>query len=128
MIPCLARDILLFRALVHTGMCLPSRCLAMGICPREEQREQEGCRLSHLLTLVPRSRIFYSEDGGDVPPKRRFTQALHRATSQRTVFFKQDVDLLLLLVSSGMERRFRCVPGPFQSLDFIGHERQKIRE
>jgi hypothetical protein len=58
MIRYLAIDILLFRALVHTGMCLPSRCLAMGICPSEEQRDQADCRLIHLLTLVPRSRIF----------------------------------------------------------------------
>jgi hypothetical protein len=43
---------------------------------------------SHLLTLVPRSLIcipwrwrWY------VPPKRRFTQDLHGATSQKTAFF-----------------------------------------
>jgi hypothetical protein len=26
-------------------------------------------------------------DGGDVPPKRRYTQDLHGATSQKTAFF-----------------------------------------
>jgi hypothetical protein len=46
-----------------------------------------GC--SHMLTLVPRSRIFYPEDGGDIfPPKRQFTRDLHGATSQKTAFFK----------------------------------------
>jgi hypothetical protein len=31
MIHCLAMDVLLLRALVPAGMCLPSRCLAMGV-------------------------------------------------------------------------------------------------
>jgi hypothetical protein len=32
--------------------------------------------------------FFYPEDGGDTfPPKRRFTQNLHGATSQKTAFF-----------------------------------------
>jgi hypothetical protein len=31
--------------------------------------------------------FFYPEDGGDVPPKRRFTQDQHGATSQKTTFF-----------------------------------------
>jgi hypothetical protein len=42
---------------------------------------------SHLLTLVPRSRIFISWRWRRlVPPKRRFTQHLHGATSQKTAF------------------------------------------
>jgi hypothetical protein len=41
-----------------------------------------------LLTLVPRSRIFLPRRWRQyVPPKRRFTQKLHGATSQKTVFF-----------------------------------------
>jgi hypothetical protein len=43
---------------------------------------------SHLLTLVSRSRIFLPRRWGRyVPPKRRFTQDLHGATSQKTAFF-----------------------------------------
>jgi hypothetical protein len=46
-----------------------------------------GQSASHLLTLVLRG-YFYPEDGGGyVPPKRRFTQYLHGATSQKTAFF-----------------------------------------
>jgi hypothetical protein len=42
---------------------------------------------SHLLTLVPRSRIFLLWRGGRcVYPKRRFTEELRRATSQKTAF------------------------------------------
>jgi hypothetical protein len=44
---------------------------------------------SHLVTLVPRSRIFLPWRWRRyVPPKRRFTQDLHGATSQKTAFFK----------------------------------------
>jgi hypothetical protein len=59
-----------------------------------------GSVCSHLLTLVPRLRIFTlkieairsSETSvhtrsTDVPPKRRFTQDLHGVTSQKTAFF-----------------------------------------
>jgi hypothetical protein len=43
---------------------------------------------SHLLTLVPRSRIFLPWRWRRyIPPKRRFTQDLHDATSQKTAFF-----------------------------------------
>jgi hypothetical protein len=43
---------------------------------------------SHLLTLVPRLRIFLPRRWRrDVPPKLRFTQDLHGATSQKTAFF-----------------------------------------
>jgi hypothetical protein len=43
---------------------------------------------SHLLTLVPRSRIFLPWRWRQyVPPKRRFTQYPHGATSQKTAFF-----------------------------------------
>jgi hypothetical protein len=42
----------------------------------------------NLLTLVPRSRIFlHWRWRRYVPPKRRFTQDLHGATSQKTAFF-----------------------------------------
>jgi hypothetical protein len=41
---------------------------------------------SHLLTLVPRSRIFLlSRWKRPVPPKRRFTQELHGSASQKSV-------------------------------------------
>jgi hypothetical protein len=44
---------------------------------------------SHLLTLVPRSPIFLPWRWTRyVPPKRRFTQDLQGATSQKTAFFK----------------------------------------
>jgi hypothetical protein len=43
---------------------------------------------SHLLTLVPRSRIFLPWRWRRyVPPKRRLTQDLHSATFQKTTFF-----------------------------------------
>jgi hypothetical protein len=48
------------------------------------------CRscVSHLLTLVPRSLIFLPWRWRRyVPPKRRFTQYLYGATSQKTAFF-----------------------------------------
>jgi hypothetical protein len=45
---------------------------------------------SHLLTLVSRSLIFLPWRWiRYVPPKRRFTQNLHGATSQKTAFFKR---------------------------------------
>jgi hypothetical protein len=41
----------------------------------------------HLLTLVPRSRIFLPWRWRRyAPPKRRFTQDIHGATSQKTAF------------------------------------------
>jgi hypothetical protein len=47
-----------------------------------------GSACSHLLTLVHRSRIFLPwRWRRHVPPKRRFTQDLHSATSQKTTFF-----------------------------------------
>jgi hypothetical protein len=43
---------------------------------------------SHMLTLVPRSRIFIPWRWRQyVPPKHRLTQDLHDATSQKTTFF-----------------------------------------
>jgi hypothetical protein len=49
-------------------------------------RETYGC--SHLLTLVPRLWIFVPWMWRRyVPPKRRLTQDLHSATSQKTAFF-----------------------------------------
>jgi hypothetical protein len=43
---------------------------------------------NHLFTLIPRSRIFLPwRWRRHVPPKRRFTQDLHDATSQKTAFF-----------------------------------------
>jgi hypothetical protein len=42
----------------------------------------------HLLTLVPGSRIFLPWRWRRyIPPKGRFTQDLHGATSQKTAFF-----------------------------------------
>jgi hypothetical protein len=47
-----------------------------------------GSVCSHLLTLVPRSRIFLPWRWRRyVPPKCRLTQDLHGATSQKTTFF-----------------------------------------
>jgi hypothetical protein len=47
-----------------------------------------GSVCSHLLTLVPRSRIFLPWRWRRyVPPKCRFKQDLHGVTSQRTAFF-----------------------------------------
>jgi hypothetical protein len=50
---------------------------------------QTVCRVcSHLLTLAPGSRIFLPWRWRRyVPPKRRFTQDLHGATSKKTAFF-----------------------------------------
>jgi hypothetical protein len=42
----------------------------------------------HLFTLVPSSRIFLPRRlRRHIPPKRRLTQDLHGATSQKSVFF-----------------------------------------
>jgi hypothetical protein len=50
----------------------------------------------HLLTLVPRSRIFLPRRRRRyVPPKRQITQDLHGATSQKTAFFIQNLDTTL---------------------------------
>jgi hypothetical protein len=47
-----------------------------------------GSVCSHLLTLVHRSRVFLPLRWRRyVPPKRRLTQDLHSATSQKTIFF-----------------------------------------
>jgi hypothetical protein len=52
---------------------------------------------SHLLTLFPRSRIFLPWRWRRYfPPKRRFTQDLHGATSEKTVFFIRLPSFLLL--------------------------------
>jgi hypothetical protein len=54
--------------------------------------DYEECHLlgcgNHLLTLVPHSRIYLPWRWSRyVPPKRRFTQYIHDATSQKMVFF-----------------------------------------
>jgi hypothetical protein len=50
---------------------------------------------SHLLTLVPRSRIFLPwRWRRNVPPKRRLTQDLHSTISHKTTFFKNMYCLL----------------------------------
>jgi hypothetical protein len=49
----------------------------------------DGSVCSHLLTLVHRSRIFLPWRWRRyVPPKRRLTQDLHSATSQKTTLFE----------------------------------------
>jgi hypothetical protein len=51
-------------------------------------RVEKSASCSHMLTLVPGSRIFLpSRWRRYVPPKRRFTQDLHGATFQKTAFF-----------------------------------------
>jgi hypothetical protein len=58
----------------------------VGKSASEEPARVSVC--SHLFTLVPRSRIFVPWRWRQyVPPKRRFTQDLHGATSQKTTFF-----------------------------------------
>jgi hypothetical protein len=55
---------------------------------RVEKSASERDTSSHLLTLVPRLRIFLSwRWRRNVLPKRRFTQDLHGTTSQKTAFF-----------------------------------------
>jgi hypothetical protein len=62
---------------------------------RRNQREQLAGVCSHLLTLVPRSRIFLPWRWKRyVPSKLRFTQCLHAATSQKTAFFIIRLDFL----------------------------------
>jgi hypothetical protein len=56
---------------------------------------------SHLLTLVPRSRIFLPwRWRGYVPPKRRFRQELHGVTSQKTAFFEMYFVIIILEMTS----------------------------
>jgi hypothetical protein len=53
------------------------------------QREQVAADCTQLLTLVPRSQIFLPWRWRRyIHPKRRFTQDLHGATSQKTAFFR----------------------------------------
>jgi hypothetical protein len=59
---------------------------------------------SHLLTLVLRSRIFLPRRWRRyVPPKRRFTEDLQGATSQKTAFF------IVTDVKTSNLTKFRCV-------------------
>jgi hypothetical protein len=60
--------------------------------------EKSACSCSHLLTLVPRTRIFLPWRWRRyVPPKRRFTHDLHGATSQKKPFFLMKTKLRRLL-------------------------------
>jgi hypothetical protein len=52
----------------------------------EKPALEGGC--SHLLTMIPRSRIFLPwKRSRYLPPKRRLTQHIHSVTSQKTAFF-----------------------------------------
>lgn len=52
------------------------------------QGDQVAAVCTHVLTLVPRSRIFLPWRWRRyISPKRRFTQDIHNATSQKTEFF-----------------------------------------
>jgi hypothetical protein len=63
-----------------------------------------------LLTLVPRSRIFLLWRWRRyVPPKRRFTQDVHGATSQKTAFFK-DIPGFFHVMRTNFEHRFKLQP------------------
>jgi hypothetical protein len=56
------------------------------------QRWIVGGIVSQLLTLVHRSRIIPPWRWRRyIPPKRRLTQVLHSATSQKTTFFKMEI-------------------------------------
>jgi hypothetical protein len=47
--------------------------------------------------------FFYPEDGGDVPPKRRFTQDVHGDTSQKTAFF-----IVIVVKTSNLTQNKKC--------------------
>jgi hypothetical protein len=86
-IPALARSLLL---LAHYHRPYPSPLYWFSMWPMcyIAVFSTGGSVCSHLLTLVPRSRIFLPLRWWRyIPPKRRFTLDLHGATSQKTVFF-----------------------------------------
>jgi hypothetical protein len=75
----------------------PCRCSGLNrrfggtYCLHLQGRKIRERRTSHLLTLVPRSRIFLRWRWRRyVPPKRWFTQDLHGATSHKTAFFNNN--------------------------------------
>jgi hypothetical protein len=66
-----------------------------------------GSVCSHLLTLVRRSRIFLPwRWRRHVPPKRRSTQDLQSATSQKTKFFRKVIVWARRLHSNGAARTY----------------------
>jgi hypothetical protein len=80
----------------------------------EEPAWASGCRLS----LVPRSRICLLWGWRRyVPPKRRFTQDLHGATSQKTAFFPYMLIYRLTTICREMYDFLNCT---------IIHRNQKI--
>jgi hypothetical protein len=77
------------REIAMSVLHVRSSCNSFGVSPQWSRRQKmNNVRCSHLLTLAPRSRIFLPwRRRRYVPPKRRFTQDVHSATSQRTAFF-----------------------------------------
>jgi hypothetical protein len=81
--------------------------LTFGLAPEVTNRPlgsdtQMSSVCCHLLTMVPRSRIFLPWRWRRyVPPKRRFTHDLHGATTQKTAFFNPK---FVRLLKQGIQR------------------------
>jgi hypothetical protein len=79
--------------------------------------------ISHLFTLVPRLQIFLPWRWWRyVPPKRRFTQDLHGATSQKMAFFNLFPLCYITYIYSWMNTNYFLA---FISLPFTGAARSK---
>jgi hypothetical protein len=84
----------------------------------EEPAWAGGCRF--LLTLVPRPRIFLPWRWRRyVPPKRRFAQDLHGATSQKAEFFSMK-HLVSLHEPLDIKTCRGAVLGPWRHLEWAG--------
>jgi hypothetical protein len=71
---------------VFLKACYLYQCVFMTLWNVLNVAAEHVC--SYLLTLVPRLRIFLPWRWSRyVPPKRRFTQEIHGAISQKTAFF-----------------------------------------
>jgi hypothetical protein len=87
-------DVTLCRSCVNLRFGGTYRLHLQGRKIREQGTSVSKC--SHILTLVPRSRIFLPWRWRRyLPPKRRFTQDLHSVTTQKTTFFKLIVALVV---------------------------------
>jgi hypothetical protein len=105
---------------------------------RVEKSASEEPVCNHLLTLVPTSMIFLPWKWRRyVPPKRRFTQNLHGATSQKTTFFiltaVKTSNLMNLsefgtdLITSRYQNSIKIFFGGFRVFSFVQTEKTDLR-
>jgi hypothetical protein len=77
---------------------------------------------SYLLTLVPRSKILLPWRWRRYdPPKRRFTQKLHGATSQKTAFF-----IVITVKTSNLTRNVICCHVRVTQTNIVSNRSYKV--